>query len=71
MAAQRPAARRLLLRGERLENSKQMKAFTFDAIGLNILGECPYKNADDLVAALNKADPKGTTWERQRLDETG
>ena len=48
-----------------------MKAFTLDAIGLHILGEYPYKNADDLVAALNEADPKGTTWERQRLDEAG
>ena len=36
MAAQRPAARRLLLRGQRLENSKQMKAFTLDATGLHI-----------------------------------
>ena len=59
MAAQRPAARRLLLRGQRLENSKQIKAFTLGAIGLRILGEYPYKNADDLVAALNEADPQG------------
>ena len=59
MAAQRPAARRLLLRGQRLENSKQIKAFTLDAIGLRILGEYPYKNADDLVAAMNEADPQG------------
>jgi hypothetical protein len=60
MAAQRPAARRLLLlRGQRLENSKQIKAFTLDAIRLRILGEYPYKNADDLVAALNEADPQG------------
>jgi len=50
---------RLLLRGQRLENSKQIKAFTLDAIGLLILGEYPYKNADDLVAALNEADPQG------------
>ena len=68
MAAQRPEARRLLLRGQRLENSKQMKAFTLDAIGLHLLGEYPYKNTDDLVAALNEADPKGKTWERQRLE---
>ena len=66
MAAQQPVARRLLLRGQRLENSKQMKAFALDAIGLHLLGEYPYKNTDDLVAALNEADPKGTTWERQR-----
>ena len=71
MAAQRPAARRLLLCGQRPENSKQMKAFTLDAIGLHTLGEYPVKNADDFVAALNEADPKGTTWERQRLDEAG
>ena len=31
MAAQRPEARRLLLRGQRLENPKQMKAFTLRA----------------------------------------
>jgi hypothetical protein len=68
MAAQQPVARRLLLRGQRLENSKQMKAFALDAIGLHLLGEYPYKNTDDLVAALNEADPKGTTWERQRLE---
>ena len=36
-----------------------MQAFTLDAIGLHILGEYPYKNADDLVAALNEADPQG------------
>ena len=68
MAAQRPEARRLLLRGQRLENSKQMKAFALDAIGLHLLGEYPYKNTDDLVAALNEADPKGKTFERQRLE---
>ena len=61
MAAQRPAARRLLLRGQRIENSKQMKAYTLDAIGLHILGECPYKNADGFAAAFNEADPKETT----------
>jgi len=32
-----------------------------------LLGEYPYKNTGDLVSALNEADPKGTTWERQRL----
>ena len=68
MAAQRPEARPLLLRGQRLENSKQMKAFTNDAIGLHLLGEDPYKNTDDLVDALNEADPKGTTWSRHRLE---
>ena len=45
-----------------------MKAFTLGAIGLHTLGEYPVKNADDLVAALNEATPKGTTWERQRLE---
>ena len=68
MAAQRPEARRLRLRGQRLENSKQMKAFTNYAIGLHLLGEYPYKNTDDLVAALEEADPNGTTWSRQRLE---
>ena len=36
-----------------------MKAFTLGAIGLHTLGEYPVKNADDLVAALNEADPQG------------
>ena len=48
-AAQRPEARRLLLCGQRPGNPKQIRAFTSDAIGLNLLGECPYKNTDDLV----------------------
>lgn len=68
MAAQRPAARPLLRRGQRLENSAHMKAFTQDAVRLHVLGENPYKNADDLVHALNEADPKGKTWARQRLE---
>jgi hypothetical protein len=64
MAAQQPVARRLLLRGQRLENSKHMKAFALDAIGLHLLGEYPYKNTDDLVAALNEADPATTASSR-------
>ena len=71
MAAQRPttgsARKTLLLRG-RLETPGQMKAFVHDAVGLHLLGQYPYKNKDDLVAALNAADPKGAVWERQRLE---
>jgi hypothetical protein len=72
MAAQRPttgaAPRPLLLRGQRLETAGQMKAFVNDAVGLHLLGRYPYKNKDDLVAALNSADPNGAVWERQRLE---
>jgi hypothetical protein len=72
MAAQRPttgaAPRPLLLRGQRLETAGQVKAFVNDAVGLHLLGRYPYKNKDDLVAALNSADPNGAVWERQRLE---
>jgi len=72
MAAQRPttsaAPRPLLLRGQRLETAGQMTAFVNDAVGLHLLGRYPYKNKDDLVAALNSADPNGAVWERQRLE---
>jgi hypothetical protein len=45
-----------------------MKAFVNDAVGLHLLSRYPYKNKDDLVAALNSADPHGAARERQRLE---
>ena len=57
MAAQRP-----LLRGQRLKTTGQMKAFAKDALGLHLGGQYPYLNVDDLVDALNAADPNG--WNR-------
>ena len=45
-----------------------MKAFVHDAVGLHLLGQYPYKNKGDLIAALNAADPNGAVWNRQRLE---
>ena len=71
MAAQQPttgsAPKTLLVRG-RLKTPGQMKAFVHDAVGLHLLGQYPYKNKDDLIAALNAADPNGAVWNRQRLE---
>jgi hypothetical protein len=63
MAAQRP-----LLRGQRLKTTGQMKAIVKDAMGLYLGGQYPYVNVEDLVDALSAADPKGKSWNRQRLD---
>ena len=71
MAAQQPttgsAPKTLLVRG-RLKTPGQMKAFVHDAVGLHLLGQYPYKTKDDLIAALNAADPNGAVWNRQRLE---
>jgi hypothetical protein len=33
-------------------------------MGLHLGGQYPYLNVDDLVDALNAADPNGKTWNR-------
>jgi hypothetical protein len=45
-----------LLRGQRLQNPKQMRAFVNDVVGLHLLEMCSYKQREDPVAALEEAD---------------
>ncbi len=46
-----------LLRGHRLQNPKQMRAFVNDVVDLYLLGKHPYKQREDLVAAVEEVDP--------------
>ena len=57
-----------LLPGQRCETPAQMKAFIHDAVGLHLLGQYPYKEEEDLIAALEMADNNKKAWGRQRLD---
>ena len=46
-----------LLRRKRLQNPKQLRAFVNDVVDLYLLGMYPYKQREDLVAAVEEADP--------------